>query len=63
MKQTYQTLTGDALREARGWVADFVWADLDDESFDELTDAEITRGIARHYDGGLPAFLASFDSF
>ena len=49
----YQPTSGE-LTEARSWIADCQWSD--DTS--GLTDAEVTRGIARHYDGGWPAFIA-----
>lgn len=40
----------------RAWIADCYWPDLDDT--DTLTDAQVIRGVARHYTGGLTAFLA-----
>lgn len=45
----------EALKEARGWIADCSWAEGDPG---KLNDAEVMRGIARHYEGGWAAFLA-----
>lgn len=50
-------LTGELLREARGWVADCMWADLEPEDIAAMPAARVTRGIARHYDGGLAEFV------
>jgi hypothetical protein len=41
---------------ARDWIADCQWDDLDGEDVPGLTDDEALAAIARHYDGGLPAF-------
>jgi hypothetical protein len=49
-------LTAEELAAAREWIADCVWRDLDADDVAELTDEEVTRGVARHYDGGLAAF-------
>lgn len=48
----------------REWIADCEWADLapdawgDAADIDALTDGQVLAGIARHYAGGLPQFLA-----
>lgn len=58
-------LTTDELLAARDWIKDCLgtFRDLEDEQqVDELSDAEITRGIARNFDGGLGAFKASVQS-
>ena len=47
-------LTADELTEARGWIADCTWADSIDPY--ALTDAQVERGIARHYAGGIAQF-------
>ena len=47
------------ISEARGWVADCQWQD----ETDHLTDAQIKRGIERHYDGGWRAFVADSRPF
>ena len=51
-----QTLTKEELRLAREWIADCVWQDLESEELDDLSDEEITRGIRRHFSGGISAF-------
>jgi hypothetical protein len=53
------TLTKDELTAAREWLKECAWDDIEMEEFDELTDAQIERGIKRHFDGGLDAFLAT----
>ena len=55
---TYQfTVNASAIKAMRDWVSDCVWAE-DCETV-EFTDAEILRGVNRHFDGGIPAFLQS----
>lgn len=53
------TLNAAELAEARSWIGDCEWRDLEPEDVAELTDAEIMRGVARHYDGGLAAFIVA----
>lgn len=53
------TLTGEALAEARAWLADCAWEDIDADGIAALSDLQVTRAIARHYDNGLAGFLAS----
>lgn len=44
--------------QMREWVKDCVWADIgDDADVDDLTDAQILKGVARFYDGGIDAFV------
>lgn len=52
-------LQGEALREAYGWLADCTWADIDGEGIAALSPVQVTRAVARHYDGGVAAFLAA----
>lgn len=44
------------LDEARAWISDCSWPDLDPEEVDDMTDEQIRRGVERHYDGGWDAF-------
>lgn len=46
----------DVITEARGWISDCYWADVDDAG--DLTDDEVFRGIGRRYQGGWRGFLA-----
>lgn len=41
---------------ARSWIDDCEWGDLSDTI--ELDDADVLLGVARHYDGGMPQFIA-----
>ena len=50
-------LTPSQLAEAREWLSECVWGDMDPEDFDTVSDRAIERGIARHYDGGISGFL------
>lgn len=48
------------LKQARDWIKDCIgtWRDIEsDEEVDELTDAEVLKGIERHYCGGVAAFI------
>lgn len=49
--------TPSMLTEARSWIADCVWGDMEPDDIAELTDDEIIRGVARHYYGGWEAFI------
>ena len=51
-------LNADEIRAAREWIAECVWRDLDEDDIADLTDRQVERGIARHYDGGIEAFRA-----
>lgn len=57
------TLTAAELLHARDWIMDCTWGDIDsDEDIEQMTDAEIQRGIARHFSGGIAAFKQSCDN-
>jgi hypothetical protein len=45
--------------EARDWIADCEWADIDEIDAEDLSDAQALSGIARKYEGGLDAFIAN----
>lgn len=53
------TVTMNQLKEARGWILDCVWADLDENDVAELTGEQIVKGIQRHYEGGWSAFVVA----
>lgn len=46
----------DLIREAREWVAECSWKE-DPEEIEEYSDAEIKRGVNRHYEGGWCQFV------
>jgi len=59
-------LAPEQLNAAREWVKDCAGSFTDietEEDVDALTEAQVIRGIARHFDGGLPAFVATFEPF
>lgn len=45
------------LESMRDWLKDCVWADMEPEDFDEISDERIARGVASFYDGGIKQFL------
>jgi hypothetical protein len=45
--------------EARLWIGECRWQD-EPEALVELTDAEVMRGIDRHYQGGWSGFCRDF---
>jgi hypothetical protein len=53
-------LTKQMIEDARDWVSECEWADMDDDDLSELTDKQIIQGITRHFDGGWSGFLASY---
>lgn len=59
MRSNLEPLSGDSLNEARDWLKDCAWQDMEEDDFDGLSAEAVTRGVHRHYDGGLVAFLAS----
>lgn len=46
------------IAEARVWVRDCLWTDLDAEDVEDLAPMTIVRGVERFYAGGWDAFLA-----
>ncbi len=48
----------EMVAEARGWLADCTWADVDADDIAEMSAAEILLGVQRHYVGGVDAFAA-----
>lgn len=54
---TLEPLRGQDLSDARDWLKDCVWQDMEEDDFDGLSAEAVTRGVHRHYDGGLIAFL------
>jgi hypothetical protein len=55
-QRSLEDITTEQITEARAWIADCYWGDLDDAS--ELSDAEVVQGVKNHYDGGWTQFLA-----
>jgi hypothetical protein len=45
------------LADAREWISDCQWRDLDPEDIEHLTDVEIVKGVGQNYDGGWRSFL------
>ena len=53
-----KSLTTTQILEARDWIADCEWGDLDDPTtIADLSDTEVIQGIKRHYAGGIPQFI------
>lgn len=53
------TLSHSQLRDARDWLAENTWADMDPSDFATLPDDKIEAGIAAHYSGGVAAFVCA----
>ncbi len=43
----------ELVREARDWAKDCIWADVEPEDIDQLSDEEVLACVADHYEGGL----------
>jgi hypothetical protein len=58
------TLIEAELDEARDWLKCCHWEDLRfndaDNVIDDLSDIQVERAIARHYEGGIQAFRDTF---
>jgi hypothetical protein len=54
-----EALTAQDIADGRAWLADCTWADADEDAIAGLTREQVARGVARHYEGGWPAFLAA----
>lgn len=50
-----ETYGPDVLADARAWCEDVV---ADPDAVDDGTDDDVLRFVARHYEGGVAAFLA-----
>lgn len=48
------------LEEARQWLAECSWRNLDDlqDLWSEYSDTQIENAIVNHYDGGVESFIA-----
>jgi hypothetical protein len=51
--------TRELAAAARAWIAGRQWEDLEAADVDDMTDAQALSGIARLYEGGLDALIAS----
>lgn len=51
--------TQELAAEARDWIGDCQWEDLDADDVADLTDAQALSGVKRLYEGGLDAFTGN----
>ena len=58
---TMSQLTTKQLQAARDWLSECQWADTDPEEFEVMSANDIERGIARYFQGGIPAFAETFN--
>jgi len=56
-EEVLRHFTPQNLLDAREWIKDCQWQDMDESDVDDLTDLEVVRGICKHYDGGWREFL------
>ena len=47
-----------ALEQARVWISECVWADVDGPDIPRLSDRQVYAGINRHYAGGWAQFVS-----
>jgi hypothetical protein len=50
-------LNAEQLAEARAWLCECVWADIEPEDIRELGPERIEAAVRRHFDGGIESFL------
>ena len=50
-------MNDNLIAEARCWLADCVWEDVEREDIFEMPDSRIIQAVARHYEGGIAAFI------
>lgn len=50
-------LNAKELEEARNWLSDCEWRDVDADDIYAMPADVIHRAVQRHYDGGLEAFV------
>ena len=48
----------DTLEQARVWISECVWGDIDGDDIPRLSDAQVHAGINRHYAGGWAQFVS-----
>ena len=48
----------DTLEQARVWISECVWADVDGPDIPRLSDRQVYAGINRHYAGGWAQFVS-----
>jgi len=41
------------VKEARDWLKDCEWTNLEENDIDRLSDVEVLGGVENHYDGGI----------
>jgi hypothetical protein len=51
-------LTGALVAEARDWLSDCYWSDMEADEIAELSSITVQRAIAQHYSGGIGQFVA-----
>jgi hypothetical protein len=61
--QERTNLTAAEITEARAWLMDCQWADMESEHVATLSDAMILWAVARHYEGGIEQFKADADYY
>ena len=54
-----ELLIADELLQAREWIADCQWPDLEESEVAGLSDGVIQKAISRHFDGGIQSFKLS----
>lgn len=50
-------LNSDQLKQAREWLKECTWDNVDADDFDEMSDLQIQNGIRDYFAGGIRAFI------
>jgi hypothetical protein len=63
MSRTTLTFTREEIDAMRDWIADCQWGEGEDDGWiDDLSDQQVIRGVARHYDGGTDGFRRDYNA-
>lgn len=57
----FATENPEVMKQMRDWAKDCQWKE-DPEEIDEMSDEDILRGVQRHYEGGIKAFIQDSQS-
>jgi hypothetical protein len=52
-------MTPQMIADARDWLADCAWLDMESDDFADITDSAVIDGVRRHYDGGINQFIST----
>jgi hypothetical protein len=61
INENASNITPDVIEQMRDWIKECLpWPDLEtEEEVDDLSDAEVIKGVKTHFDGGIEGFLST----